>query len=374
MSGGGQGSSDQGASSLGAFGFNAFGGGNTAPNRSYGVGVAGGANPAPNQSYGGFNQGGYGSQMSSPFQGGYGGYGSQMGSPFQGGYGYGGGYGPTGNMWGNDLGSMYNTYGGDPQALASQMQYSGVSPFNMQQAGVMSPQGYTQMYRPSNQYQSETNPNQYYQPIYQSQYQNYASPYYSVLSQQNNMGQNYQSPFNPYSNQDQGVGGLLNQFNERLRGYSTQPEQAQNQAPTTTVPTTVPTTAPTTPSLVASNVEKPNTQAAAVPAWQTNKDYSYSTYANFKPEELMGLSKNEMTSAYKPLLSSINNDIKQATIDYNAAVKSGNIANIKAANANLAAQRAELTQYKTDYGSALAGLKKRTVRKADGGLLSLMEK
>ena len=182
MSGGGQGSSGQGASSLGAFGFNAMSGGSS----------------APNQSYGDFNQGGYGSQMSSSFQGGYGGY----GSPFQGGYGYGGGYGPIGNMRGNDLISMYNTYGGNPQTLASQMQYSGISPFNMQQAGVMSPQEYTNMYRPSSQYQGQINPTQYYQPIYQTQYQNYASPTYYPQAYQNNMMQGYQSPL-------RGIYGLL---------------------------------------------------------------------------------------------------------------------------------------------------------------------
>ena len=176
-----------------------------------------------NGAYGGFGQGGYG---------------SQMGSRFQGGYGYGGGYGPTGNLWGNDLGTMYNTYNSNPQELAAQMQYNGISPFNMQQAGVMSPQEYTQMYRPGNQYQGDINPNQYYQPIYQTQYQNYASPYYSGLAYQNNMGQNYQSPFGMYNGQGQGIGGLLSQLNDYLKSYSNQPSTPTTSTPTTSTPTT----------------------------------------------------------------------------------------------------------------------------------------
>ena len=129
---------------------------------------------------------------------------------------------------------------------------------------------------------------------------------------------------------------------------------------------------------MADNVVKNTTPATpatpTTPAWQTNKNYNYSTYSNFKPEDLSGLSKNEMASAYKPLLTSINKDISQATKDYNAAVKSGNLANIQAAKSNLTAQKAELAQYKTDYNASLASLKKPVVKKAEGGLISLLGK
>ena len=44
------------------------------------------------------------------------------------------------------------------------------------------------------------------------------------------------------------------------------------------------------------------------------------------------------------------------------------------AKSNLTAQKAELAQYKTDYNAALASLKKPVVKKAEGGLMSLMRR
>ena len=88
------------------------------------------------------------------------------------------------------------------QDLASAMQRYGVSANDLAQSGALSQADYTRIFRPSNQYQGQTNPNQYYQPIYQTQYQNYASPAFAYQGAQNNMRQSYQSPL-------QGIYGLL---------------------------------------------------------------------------------------------------------------------------------------------------------------------
>ena len=129
------------------------------------------------------------------------------------GYGALGGYGPTGALSGQDLSKMAYQYGKDPQALAATMQRNGVTGADMQEAGVLSPSQYTQMYRPSNQYQGKTNPNQYYQPIYQSQYQNYASSAYAPLANANNMGTYNQLAQNTAPRTSFGTAYLMNQQN-----------------------------------------------------------------------------------------------------------------------------------------------------------------
>ena len=49
------------------------------------------------------------------------------------------------------------------QNIASAMQRYGVSANDLAQSGALSQADYTRMFRPSNQYQGQTNPNQYYQ-------------------------------------------------------------------------------------------------------------------------------------------------------------------------------------------------------------------
>lgn len=227
-----------------ADGFN-WGGGQTQAPTGWGggqtqapTGWGGGQTQAPTT---GFGYNWMGNQNLSPMT-------NQMGTPFSSGFGFGyqGAYGPTGGTTGQDLTKMAYTYGKDPQALAGQMQSEGVTPWNMQQAGVIGNQQYTQMFRPSSQSQSKLNTNQYYQPIQQSQYQNYASPYYSGLANANNMGAYNalsqanmgpaiglasQSSFNPYTNTfstpyGQAYGGL----GSVIGSYGTPFALAQQQA------------------------------------------------------------------------------------------------------------------------------------------------
>ena len=105
------------------------------------------------------------------------------------------------------------------QNIASAMQQYGVSAHDLAQSGALSQADYTRMFRPSNQYQGVTNPNQYYQPIYQTQYQNYASPAFAYQGAQNNMMQSYQSPlrggyggYGAPSYGGQGINSLLSYF------------------------------------------------------------------------------------------------------------------------------------------------------------------
>lgn len=135
-------------------------------------------------------------------------YASYLSTP---GYGALGGYGPTGALSGQDLSKMAYQYGNDPQALAAAMQRSGVTGADMQEAGVLSSDQYTKMYRPSNQYQGDLNKNQYYQPIYQAQYQNYASPAYASLANANNMGTYNQMAQNTAPRTSFGTAYLMNQ-------------------------------------------------------------------------------------------------------------------------------------------------------------------
>ena len=108
-------------------------------------------------------------------------------------------------------------------ALASGMQQYGISASDLARSGALSEADYTKTFRPSSGYQGELNPNQYYQPIYQTQYKNYASPTYAYQSAQNNMTQGYQSPLRSgYGGAVQpsyvgrGIDGLLGQLGGRM--------------------------------------------------------------------------------------------------------------------------------------------------------------
>ena len=109
------------------------------------------------------------------------------------------------------------------RALASGMQQYGISASDLARSGALSEADYTKTFRPSSDYQGVTNPTQYYQPIYQSQYQNYASPAYAYQGAQNNMTQGYQSPLRSgYGGAAQpsyvgrGIDGLLGQLGGRM--------------------------------------------------------------------------------------------------------------------------------------------------------------
>lgn len=156
------------------------------------------------------------------------------------------------------------------QDLASAMKQYGVSAYDLATSGALTPQQYTQMFRPSYQTQEELNPKQQYQPIYQTQYANYASPAYGQMAGANNMGmynqraqQQYVNPmsmlggsFNPYTNsfggQGYGIDSLLGQLGGYLDQYMSKYQQPTTQTgstPTVTTPTdTTPTD--TTPTIV----------------------------------------------------------------------------------------------------------------------------
>lgn len=86
----------------------------------------------------------------------------------------------------------------------------------------------------------------------------------------------------------------------------------------------------------------------AIPDYYTNKDYKYDTYADYSDEDVANMSDKEVKSLYGSRLTTANADVKQATADYNAAMKSGDIKKANAAKANLEAQKAEVTKIKAD--------------------------
>lgn len=325
--------------------------------------------------------------------------------------GYGGGYGPTGSMSGPDLSSMAYKYGSSPQNLAGQMQYQGISPFNMSQAGVISPENYTKMYRPSSQTQQGINKTQTYQPIYQQQFQNYGSPDYSAMANANNMGAYNmlsqanmgpatslasQSTFDPYSGmfntpygQTSGLGQLIgsagtpyalsqqqaamNPFANLNPAYAWQQQQGgqyggdqqggdiqqdgQGYQPVTDTQGTE------------YDYGKIQDDAAADAASKAAADaaYKYNTYANFKPEELAGFNRNQVANLYNNRLATTQKDIKQAQLEYNKALKSGDAAGLRKALDVLNTESGELKTLQADRQAALKSLT------GKGGIYELAE-
>ena len=319
------------------------------------------------------------------------------------GYGALGGYGPTGALSGQDLSKMAYQYGNAPQALAAAMQRSGVTGANMQEAGVLSSDQYTQMYRPSNQYQGELNKNQYYQPIYQAQYQNYASPAYASLANANNMGTYNQMAQNVAPRTSFGTAYLMNQQNQAgdtgaaanvFGSQKLSSDQIMQQAGDYTKNTAqqnydlmgkLGLTSKDVASLLgASEADVENyltqggvnrtgvaydpsktyatttgtaaTTPSGVPEWYTNKDYKYGNYQNYGDTDLSGFTKDQVNKLYASKQAAINKDIGQAKLDYDAALKSGNPAFVREAQANLDARNNQLAQYNADYKSSLGAL------------------
>lgn len=308
--------------------------------------------------------------------------------------GFGGGYGPTGSMSGPDLSNMANQYGSNPQNLAAQMQYQGISPFNMAQAGVIAPETYTQMYRPSGQVQQGLNKSQAYQPIYQQQFQDYGSPEYSAMANANGMGAYNmlsqanmgpaislasQSTFDPYSGtfntpygQASGLGQLIgsagtpfslaqqqsamNPFANLNPAYAWQQQQGQQgqQEGQDFSPVT---------DLQGDKFDFKNPQDTTAAA----EAYKYDTYANYKPEELAGFNRKQIANLYNNKMAATQKDIKQAQLEYNTALKSGDAAGLKKALDNLNAQSAELKALQTDRAGAFKGLT------GKGGIYELAE-
>lgn len=311
--------------------------------------------------------------------------------------GFGGGYGPTGSMSGPDLSNMANQYGRNPQNLAAQMQYQGISPFNMAQAGVIAPETYTQMYRPSNQVQQGLNKSQAYQPIYQQQFQNYGSPEYSAMANANGMGAYNmlsqanmgpatslasQSTFDPYSGtfntpygQASGLGQLIgsagtpyalaqqqaamNPFANLNPAYAWQQQQGQGgqggqgeqggqqQEGQEFEPVT---------DMQGEKFDWEQAQKGTTPDTAAAEAYKYDTYANFKPEELAGFNRNQINNLYGNKIATTQKDIKQAQLEYKTALKSGDAAGLRKALDNLNAQSAELKALQTDRAGAFKGL------------------
>jgi len=331
-------------------------------------------------------------------------YASYLSTP---GYGALGGYGPTGALSGQDLSAMAYEYGKDPQALAATMQRSGITGADMQEAGVLSPSQYTQMFRPSNKYQGETNPNQYYQPIYQSQYQNYASPAYASLANANNMGTYNQLAQNTAPRTSFGTAYLMGQQNPAVdTGGATvfgsqklSSDQIMQQAGDYTKNTAqqnydlmgklgltskdVARLLNTTEANINDYLTKGGVNRAGVaydpsktydpvtgttkgseateaakkiPEWYTKKDYKYGNYENFGDTELSGFTKDQLNNLYASKQTAINKDIAQAKLDYAAALKSGNPAFVREAQANLDARNNQLAQYNADYKASLGAL------------------
>jgi len=314
--------------------------------------------------------------------------------------GFGGGYGPTGSMSGPDLSNMANQYGRNPQNLAAQMQYQGISPFNMAQAGVIAPETYTQMYRPSNQVQQGLNKTQAYQPIYQQQFQDYGSPEYSAMANANGMGAYNmlsqanmgpaislasQSTFDPYSGtfntpygQASGLGQLIgsagtpfslaqqqsamNPFANLNPAYAWQQQQGQQGGQQQEGQGFEPVTDMQGEEFDWEQAQKDNAADAAAA-----EAYKYDTYANFKPEELAGFSRKEIANLYGNKLAATQKDIKQAQLEYKTALKSGDAAGLKKALDNLKAQQAEMQTLQTDRAAAFKGLT------GKGGIYELAE-
>lgn len=257
-----------------------------------GQGSTGGLGQTQGQLYNSFGFG-QGQRLNANTQPSYGGFGGGYGQPSYGGFGGGynqpsyGGYGQNYNAYAPNFGgSFYNqgpTYqapmyqtqsaqttqpqqiGSFQNATASQLQgfvnqpnwsYDDttgmyVNPLTgteansqpVQPANMVSQQDYTRAYRPSNQYQGQLNPNQYYQPIYQQQYQNYYSPYYSQMGAGNNMGMyntmaqygyNPYSSFDPYTNSFGGQGYGIDSILQALAPYFSQGQQTAPAQQTTT--------------------------------------------------------------------------------------------------------------------------------------------
>jgi len=98
------------------------------------------------------------------------------------------------------------------------------------------------------------------------------------------------------------------------------------------------------------------TTPSGVPEWYTQKDYKYGNYQNFGENELSGFTKDQLNKLYAPKQAAINKDIGQAKLDYNAALKSGNPAFVREAQANLDARNNQLAQYNADYKASLGAL------------------
>lgn len=98
----------------------------------------------------------------------------------------------------------------------------------------------------------------------------------------------------------------------------------------------------------ADEAAKKKAEIAAIPDYYTNKDYKYDTYADYADEDIANMSAKEVKSLYGSRLTTANADVKQATADYNAAMKSGDIKKANAAKANLDAQKAEAAKIKAD--------------------------
>jgi len=324
-------------------------------------------------------------------------YASYLSTP---GYGALGGYGPTGALSGKDLSAMAYEHGKDPQALAATMQRSGVTGADMQEAGVLTSDQYTQMFRPSNKYQGETNPNQYYQPIYQSQYQNYASSAYAPLANANNMGTYNQLAQNTAPRTSFGTAYLMGQQNPAVdAGGATvfgsqklSSDQIMQQAGDYTKNTAqqnydlmgklgltskdVARLLNTTEANVNDYLTKGGVNRAGVaydpsktydpvtgtvtgktiPEWYTDKKYVYGNYKNYAENELSGFNKSQIASLYNSKIEGINKNIAQAKTDYNAALKSGNPVFIREAQANLDAMNNQLARYNIDFKAANAAL------------------
>ena len=333
MSGGGQGSTGgfgQGAGSLGGFGAQGFGFGqgqgfgSTPSSGGFNQGQSFGVGSSP--SFGGFGQG----QMGNAYAPNFGGAGLYSPSTGMGGAGYIQGtaapgvlenyytpdmktsaglnkpyYGTFNNFSAKDLQNFVNNpTTNNPQAIQSGMQQYGVSAHDLATSGALTPQQYTEMFRPSSGVQQGLNQNQYYQPIYQAQYQNYASPAYASMGGANNMGmynQMARSPmsylsggFNPYANsyvqpsygnQGYGIDSLLGQLGGYLDQYMSKYQQPTTAAQTTTAaPTNTTTAAPTKTDTTTS---APTNTTTAVPtktdtttSAPTNTTTAAPTYGN----------------------------------------------------------------------------------------------
>lgn len=107
---------------------------------------------------------------------------------------------------------------------------------------------------------------------------------------------------------------------------------------------------------IAAEKEKTQEEQKAVeatrPEWQTDKGYEYKTYANFKPEDLVGMSAKEIKALYGQQATQAKTDVTKAQADYNAALKTGNPKLIAGARDNLNAQKAELAKITADQKAA----------------------
>ena len=245
------------------------------------------------------------------------------------------------------------------QNLASAMQQYGVSAHDLAQSGALSQADYTRAFRPSNQYQGQTNPNQYYQPIYQTQYQNYNSPAFAYQGAQNNMMQGYQSPLRSYGGQGyggQGYGG------QGYGGYGSLGQQSQS----TPAPTPFSALAPyasilsaTANLLKSTPATAPTTVATATPPAQTTTAQSApKTYGNqnFTAQQVQDYVNQQMKD-----------NPTTAAQNIAAAAKQYGISNDQLAGLNYAGNK---TYTADQIGNYLGN----TTKAAQGGLMSLMRR